>query len=241
MNKVSLIVSIITLIVLAAGGFLLVQKVDKVSTEVATVKESSAKVSELEDRIAKLEGSDDKESSATDEKKTKPVKKKAVEFDPEKMKVSAENAKYEETDSFDLDSLGLKVDVEDGKAYVSVKFVDDYTGELYGIDEEIKDKEITGFKSTPTSCFVAIAGQDLNAPVLCFLMEDGTVETLDTKTAFKNKKYASEGTLKGLKNIVSFAVVSVSEDEEGGYISSVAIDEDGYAYDIFELEGVRNN
>lgn len=240
MNKVSLIVSFVTLIVLAAGGFLLAQKIDTVSTEVASVKESSAKVSELEDRIAKLESAD-KDSTETDEKKTKPVKKKAVEFDPEKMKVSAKNATYKETDSFDLDALGLKVDVEDGKAYVSVKFVEDYTGELYGIDEEIKDQEITGFKSTPTSCFMAIAGQDLSAPVLCFLMEDGTVETLDTKTAFKNKKYASEGALKELKNIVSFAVVSVSVDEEGGYVSSVAIDEDGYGYDIFELEGVRNN
>ena len=49
------------------------------------------------------------------------------------------------------------------------------------------------------------------------------------------KKYIKNGILEGIKDIVKFASVDVKEIEGGGYISVVAIDKNGYSYDINEI------
>ena len=234
MNKVIVFFLIIITVVLVGGMWYLVQRIDTLDTEIANLKTENT---EAQDMIDTNTTTNTTNTTKEATKSSGTTKKEKVEFDPDKMKISADDCEYTllEEDEYDLSTLGLKTTIEDGKAFVSVKFSEDYTADLYGIDDEIVDQEITGFKSEPVMCFTAVEGNGLNAPVVCFLMDDGTVEMLDTKTAFKNEKYVSGGKIKGLENIVSFELVSVHENDGGGYVTTVAIDEDGYAYDIFEI------
>ncbi len=234
MDKAIFFVLVVIAIVLIGGMVFLTQKIDTLSDEVESLKNNSVNVANVESTDTNTNTNNTVSKTTKSDNEEKKIK---VEFNPDKMKTSADDCEYKllEEDGYDLKALGLKTNIEDGKVFVSVKFTEDYTAELYGIDKEIVNQEITGFKSEPVMCFTAVAGNGIDAPVLCFLMDDGTVEMLDTKTAFKDEEYVSDGKIKGLENIVSFELVSVHENSGGGFVSSVAIDEDGYAYDIFEI------
>lgn len=232
MDKVNFVLLIIIAVVLVGGMYFLSQKIDTLNTEVTNLKNSTANAIDVAETNTNSTNTKSEPTKSGDKKE-----KVKVEFDSDKVKVGEENGIYEvmNEDDISLDELGMTVDIEDGKVYVSVKFVSDYTGEIYGIDEEVEREEITGFDSEPVMCFMAEAGQDITAPRLCFLMEDGTVEYVDSAKMLKSKKYVSEGKLGNLKDIVAFEYVSVADADmpETGHVSSVAIDKSGYAYDIF--------
>jgi len=232
MDKVNFVLLIIIAVALVGGMYFLSQKIDTLNTEVTNLKNSTANAVDVAEINTNSTNTKSEPTKSGDKKE-----KVKVEFDPDKVKVGEENGIYEVMDEDDvsLDELGMTVDIEEGKAYVSVKFVKDYTGEIYGIDEEVEREEITGFDGEPVMCFMAETGQDITAPRLCFLMEDGTVEYVDSAKMLKSKKYVSEGKLGNLKDIVAFEYVSVADADmpETGHVSSVAIDKSGYAYDIF--------
>lgn len=235
MDKVNFVLLLIIAVGLVCGMYFLTQKIDTLSTEVSNLKNSTANAVEVAETNTNSTSTKNETTKSGDKKQ-----KLKVEFDPDKVKVGEENVIYEvmDEDDISLDDLGMTVDIEDGKAYISVKFVSDYTGEIYGIDEEVEREEITGFNGVPVMCFMAENGQDITAPRLCFLMEDGTVEYVDSKKMLKSKKYVSEGRLGDLEDIVAFEYVSVADADmpETGHVSSVAIDKSGYAYDIFVVD-----
>ena len=154
----------------------------------------------------------------------------------ETVNTDTEEAFNVSSDGVDLENIGIKVTIEEGKAYITTEFdKEDWISQMYGKPTEVENQEITGFSGKPVMCFMAVAGQDINPPTLCFLMDDGTVEYVNSKNMLTSEKYEVEGKLGNLKNIVSFEYVSVSDPNGGGYVSTVAIDEEGYSYDIFEI------
>ncbi len=219
-------VLVIVVIALSVVTFLMYQKVETLSTD----------VSDLRNQIALNEVKIETVNTDTEEE-VPPSRKKMVRFDPEKMKIAAEGI-YEavSSDDVDLENIGIKVTIEEGKAYITTEFdKEDWISQMYGKPTEVENQEITGFSGKPVMCFMAVAGQDINPPTLCFLMDDGTVEYVNSKNMLTSEKYEVEGKLGNLKNIVSFEYVSVSDPNGGGYVSTVAIDEEGYSYDIFEI------
>ena len=237
MDKVNFVLLIIIAVALVGGMYFLSQKIDTLNTEVTNIKNSTANAVDVAETNTNTTNTKSESGKNGDKNEKEKVK---VKFDPDKVKVGEENVIYEVMDEDDvsLDELGMTVNIEDGKVYVSVKFVSDYTGEIYGIDEEVEREEITGFNGVPVMCFMAETGQDITAPRLCFLMEDGTVEYVDSAKMLKSKKYVSEGRLGDLKDIVAFEYVGVADADmpETGHVSSVAIDKSGYAYDIFVVD-----
>ncbi|MCR5187225.1 MAG: hypothetical protein K6D97_09000 [Clostridia bacterium] len=235
MDKVNFVLLIIIAVVLVGGMYFLSQKIDTLNTEVTNLKNSTANAVDVAETNTNSTNTKSEPTKSGDKKG-----KVKVEFDSDKVKVGEENGIYEvmNEDDISLDELGMTVDIEEGKAYVSVKFVKDYTDDIYGIDEEVEREEITGFDGEPVMCFMAETGQDITAPRLCFLMEDGTVEYVDSAKMLKSKKYVSEGKLGNLKDIVAFEYVSVADADmqETGHVSSVAIDKSGYAYDIYVVD-----
>ena len=219
-------VLVIVVVALSVVTFLMYQKVETLSTDVC----------DLRDQIALNEVKLETVNTDTEEKVPE-SKKVMVKFDPEKMKIAAEGV-YEavSSDGVDLENIGVKVTIEEGKAYVTTEFdKEDWISQMYSDAKEVENQEIKGFSGKPVLCFMAVAGQDINPPTLCFLMDDGTVEYVNSKDMLTSEKYEVEGKLGNLKDIVSFEYVSVSDPEGGGYVSTVAIDEEGYSYDIFEI------
>ena len=165
MDKVNFVLLIIIAVALVGGMYFLSQKIDTLNTEVTNIKNSTANAVDVAETNTNTTNTKSESGKNGDKNEKEKVK---VEFDPEKVKVGSENSIYElmDEDDVSLDELGMTVDIEDGKVYVSVKFVSDYTGEIYGIDEEVEREEITGFNGVPVMCFMAETGQDITKNTL---------------------------------------------------------------------------
>lgn len=94
------------------------------------------------------------------------------------------------------------------------------------------DIEITGFSKKVVDVFVGMYGNGIDYPIILFLMEDGTVEYLNSKDAFENNKFVSAGKISGVENIVRIEQAGAYEEGSGGYRTVIAIDKDGYYYDV---------
>ena len=147
-----------------------------------------------------------------------------IKFNNSKMKIKSNGVEYTETE-----------EINNGKAYITTNVNDELYKSIFTNATPLNKKEITGFKTNIISSYQANIGNGINAPIILFIMENGTVEYINTTDVIQNKKYVSNGILEGIKDIVKFASVDVKEIEGGGYISVVAIDKNGYSYDINEI------
>ena len=208
-----------------------------------------SQVAQLEQQVTEL--SEKNENNSTDSKSEKRnsadeeetsdefSRDTRVSFNPNKMKVYAENAEYSSEEiqeqASKLEEYGINIKIENGEAYVSTDDSKDWYKDLFEDIDEIEDKKIEGFETKIDEVKVMIYGQDLARPIILFMMEDGSVEYVKSETMLKDEKYESEGKIEDLENIVDIAYASVTEDNASGYITTVAIDQDGYAYDLTEL------
>lgn len=163
--------------------------------------------------------------------------KKDVKFDANKMKTNA-GVLYEECNS-DNGTSGLKIEIKNGKAYLTNDINSkDYKFMFSEINNKsIKNKEITGFEAKIKEVYFAYMGNGDMAPFILFLMEDGSVEYINSRIMLKNEKYESEGKIEEISNIVKFETLNATDVDEngekmGGFITVVAIDEEGYSYDL---------
>lgn len=169
------------------------------------------------------------------ENKTEDLVRKEYHFDADKMKVKLEEMTYEEEERIEEDT-GVSIEIEDGEAYLSTDSENEMLlAFLPNEKKDIEHQKITGFRSSIQEVYYGYFGNGDMMPTLFFLMEDGTVEYINAKEMIENKKYQSSGRVKDLKNIVAFADVSVTDEIGAGYRTVVAIDEDGYSYDINQL------
>ncbi len=169
------------------------------------------------------------------ENKTENSMSKEYYFDADKMKVKLDEMTYEKAGKIEEDT-GISVELDDGEAYLSTDSENEMLlAFLPNEKKDIEHEKITGFRSSIQEVYYGYFGNGDMMPILFFLMEDGTVEYIDAKEMIENKKYQSYGKVKDLKNIVTFADVSVTDEIGAGYRTVVAIDEDGYSYDINQL------
>lgn len=163
-------------------------------------------------------------------------------FDGNKMKVKMDDAIYEDVRYDSIEGITVILE-DDGKATVTVMPDNEVYKILYPDTEtDIQNEELTGFGGKIASVYFANFGDDLEPCKILFLMEDGSVEYIDSEKMIKSKdpKYVSEGRIEELSNIVRFENVAVAfEDEngerEGGTLTVVAVDKDGYSYDLDQL------
>lgn len=188
-----------------------------------------------------LENQTDLNFEVENQKNLTDITKKHVEFDPEKVMPKKENVKYEEITS-DKDDAGLKFEVKDGKVYLTT----DINNNLYNLyfsdiaKNKIENKEIEGFTKKVQEVYLAYMGNGDVQPLILFLIEDGTVEYLDSKDMLKNENYKSSGKLGDLSNIVKFVDIEIKDiDKQGNEMSGargvVAVNEDGVSYNIADI------
>ena len=224
---------LLVIIILIIGGILIYGKISKKddnNTQQDNVTTNNESLNEIEsvdidEDINTLDNTENKDN----------IEIENIKFDNSKMKIKASGVEYTETDEINENSYGIKTEINNGKGYITTDVNDELYKNVFTNATPLDKKEITGFKSDIISAYQASIGNGINAPIILFIMENGTVEYIKTTDVIQNKKYVSGGVLEGINDIVKFASVDVKEVEGGGYISVVAIDKDGYSYDINEI------
>ena len=198
------------------------------------------KIKELEKNnqteISQLENNNEIDSI---DNTSKEITYRKVAFDENKVKNAAQDVIYEENGENYISSteFGVAVIQKGQKLFVSTHgFTEKYNWHdgISGI-KDVENKEITGFQGELVTYFLAAQGQDVTPPKILFLMSDGTVEYIDSFEMLKNNDFTSKGKIEGLTNINRFTFVNVRDVMGGGVYSTVAIDNDGYSYDIFKM------
>lgn len=160
----------------------------------------------------------------------------------EKFKVceDSDTCYYEKNEPMEFDDLGVKIEISNNKAYLTMDTQNENLSTI--IDKtnfeklkNVKNQEITGFSAKPTQVYYGEFGQDVIGRVILFLMDDGTVEYIKLMNMLENQTYKSTGKIQNLSDVKQFDVLSVSDTEGGGYVTTIAIDKDGYYYDLNEL------
>lgn len=246
MKKSTVVILVIILLVICGIAFYLYQvdvskkqlekelqtteDIWKLQTENAELKEK------LENQVANKSDVADNTQNKTD-----------VKFDSNKMKSDSTNVRYEEETEWIPNSGGLKIEIKEGKPFLTTDIEDEqYKFYFSEVKEQVKNKEITGFKSKVKDVYYAYMGNGDPAPMILFLIEDGTVEFVDSLKMLTNEKYESQGKIKELSNIVKFVHLNAQEFDEngegmGGWITVAAIDEDGYSFDLSASKTIQDN
>ncbi len=234
MKKLVPLMIIICIIVLIATIVMMTSNI----TAMLTSQEE--KLSQMQNQVNHLENqiAEPKKENTVPE----PVVEKDIEntpqFSMEKLKLAVPDATYEIADEASVSPLknsGITIEIEEGKVYLSTDVTNSQYQTLFPNIAEVKKQEITGFTAKPKSFEYAVFGQDINPPVILFLLEDGTLEYVKSLEMLQNANYGSKGKIGELTNIVDFDYVSVHENAGGSFISTVAIDKEGFYYDLHEL------
>lgn len=169
-----------------------------------------------------------------------------IKFDSTKMKSDASYVVYTPMNE-SLGNAGLNIEIKNGHAYLSTDIEDEIYKFLFSEKSEpIKDKEITGFNSKILDVYFGFMGNGDMAPIILFLMEDGNVEFVDSNKMIKMDRYESFGKVEEISNILKFEQLNATDVNEagellGGFITVVAIDKDGYSYDLSQSKTLQDN
>lgn len=235
------IIVIILLIIFGVAFYLYHVEVGK--KELKQTLDTAQKIYELNARIQELE---DKLYNSDDAKENDELEKN-VKFDSSKMKSDSTNVRYEEETDWVPDSSGLEIEIKDGKPFLTTDIENKQYKFLFSeVKEQVKNKEITGFKSKVKECYYAYMGNGDMAPYILFIMEDGSVEYINSNKMLKLEKYESQGKVKEVSNIVKFVHLNAQEvDENGegmsGWITVAAIDENGYSFDLSSSKTLQDD
>lgn len=241
MKKSTVVIIVIILVILGIAFYFYNVDVSKKQLEekLKTSEENwnlNSKNSELEDKLEKQENN--KEDIQTE---------KNVKFDSSKMKSDSTNVRYEETKDWSPNSAGLEIEIKDGKPYLTTDIENEQYKFLFSeVTKPVKNKELTGFNLDVKEVYYAYMGNGDMSPYILFIMEDGSVEYINSNKMLKLGKYESFGNVKEISNIVKFVHLDAQEvDENGegmsGWITCVAIDKDGYSYDLSQSETLQKD
>lgn len=165
---------------------------------------------------------------------------KFVPFDSAKGKTVIENSVYEVIgDNF---NDYLELNVKNGEVYIhALKQPSEFTGLMSSTDQSKivvkygEDVKIKGLTKKVVYAKILAEGQALGNEVAVFLMEDGTCEYAKLSSLLVN--VTAQGKINGLKDIVRLEDADVSFHAGGGGVAGIAIDKDGYFYDVHKLLG----
>lgn len=245
MKKSTVVILAIILLAICGIAFYLYQ-VDVSKKQLEKELQTAEDVWKLEAENAELKEKLENQISNQDEVEENTQNKKEVKFDSSKMKSDSTNVRYEEETEWIPNSGGLKIKIKEGKPFLTTDIEDEqYKFHFSEVKKQVKNKEITGFNQDVKDVYYAYMGNGDSAPMILFLMEDGTVEFVDSLKMLTNEKYESQGKIKELSNIVKFVHLNAQEVDEngeglGGWITVAAIDEDGYSFDLSASETIRD-
>ena len=116
----------------------------------------------------------------------------------------------------DGDSWSYRATIKDGKVELSFNIPEAIR--FLGIDEDqwhvgTEPRMVETKGDTVVSVFMKDIGQDYH-PVLCMLMDDGTVEILDVFLAVENGDFETSGALHGFRDIKGFDVLKESDFDD---------------------------
>lgn len=239
MKNLGIVVLLVCVLGLAAMCWDLNAQVNE--KELALI-EQQAKVQETQNKVEELENKIEQVKNTLAEAETKEVEEiPAGKVDKKKFKVAAKGGfEYTKYAPEEKPQLGVVVEIDNGKAYVTVDSKNEMLQSFGGIVDlknvkDVTDREITGFSAKPVEVFYGQFGHEVIDEVILFLMNDGTVEYINTADLLNNSDYKSQGKKENLSNVVKFDILSAWEEEGGGYVTTIAIDKDGYYYDLNEM------
>lgn len=242
MKKVLLVIIIICIILLIGLDVKIMWSIDEIKSN---AEESGDLFQSQIDDLNKEKAKNEKVQE-DEEDKTEIAEIPVGEVSKDKFKVcnEEESVSYEKEDVIQKYEELAKFEIENKKAYISIDAGNEIVQSIFEEVNEDSDYtlksvnkvEITGFSAIPESVYIGNFGQDVSDQVAFFVMDDGTVEFLDLREALKNSpNYKSSGKLKDVSDIKKFDVLNVSDTEGGGYVTTVAIDQDGFYYDLNEI------
>lgn len=235
------ILVIILIIIFGVMYYLHVDVSKKVFNETISTAEGmyliNSRLSEIEEELGMHENDSTANESNTQNKND-------VQFDSSKMKSDNTYVEYDLYED-DIGNSGLNIEIKDGKPYLSIDIENEQYKFLFkNIENPIKNKELTGFKTDVKEVFYAYMGNGDPAPLILFLMDDGSVEYIDSWKILENKEFESQGKIEELSNIVKFVELDAScfnenGEREGGFITVAAIDEEGYSFDLSQSKSIK--
>lgn len=246
MKKSTVVILVIILLVICGIAFYLYQ-VDVSKKQLEKELQTAEDIWKLQTENAELKEKLENQVADKSDVADNTQNKTDVKFDSSKMKSDSTNVRYEEETEWIPNSGGLKIEIKEGKPFLTTDIEDEqYKFYFSEVKEQVKNKEITGFKSKVKDVYYAYMGNGDPAPMILFLMEDGTVEFVDSLKMLTNEKYESQGKIKELSNIVKFVHLNAQEFDEngegmGGWITVAAIDEDGYSFDLSASKTIQDN
>ena len=111
-------------------------------------------------------------------------------------------------------------------------------------DGTVDDKEykIDNFDGEIADIYLGNFGQAAGYEILFFLMKDGTVEYMPLRKIAQTGEFKSYGKIKNVTNIVSIQTASSGVPNGGGWVTTVAFNNEGKFYDLKEsLEDMGEN
>lgn len=246
MKKSTVVILAIILLAICGIAFYVYQ-VDTSKKQLEKELQTAEDIWKLQTENAELKEKLENQISNQDEGEENTQNKKEVKFDSSKMKSDSTNVRYEEETEWIPNSGGLKIEIKEGKPFLTTDIEDEqYKFYFSEVKEQVNNKEITGFKTNVKDVYYAYMGNGDPAPIILFLMEDGTVEFADSKTMLTDGVFKSAGKIKELSNIVKFVHLNAQEFDEngegmGGWITVAAIDEDGYSFDLSASKTIQDN
>ena len=212
------------------------EKNTSIANQEAKIQQLENKVVELENEITQKDVIENEENDV--ELEQIPIGK--VSKDNFKVFVDMDTCYYEkEAEVRDYDTM-VKVNISNKKAYITIDSENETLKSILESENiknvnDIENKEITGFLSEPVEVYFGQFGQDITGEKILFLMKDGSVEYINVVDMLKTQNYKSAGKIKNLSDVKQFDVLTVFDTEGGGYTTTIAIDKNGYYYDLNEL------
>lgn len=246
MKKSTVVILVIILLVICGIAFYLYQ-VDVSKKQLEKELQTTEDIWKLQTENAELKEKLENQVADKSDVADNTQNKTDVKFDSSKMKSDSTNVRYEEETEWIPNSGGLKIEIKEGKPFLTTDIEDEqYKFYFSEVKEQVKNKEITGFKTNVKDVYYAYMGNGDPAPIILFLMEDGTVEFADSKTMLTDGVFKSAGKIKELSNIVKFVHLNAQEVDEngeglGGWITVAAIDEEGYSVDLSASKTIQDN
>lgn len=241
-----LVVIIITLIGVIIA--LLVERRQILGTTDKIVQNEISKQEEKTPEIASASPSEAPSQSEAPSPSEKPSKSSnsLCHFNPEKGVNVDPNVKYGVIKTLNMYGEGIslniilnsknQVEIQVSKAYSENEPVASKDSIIKDMKRKLETTEtMKGFSKKIDEIEIGTLGQDYTSSIILFLMEDGTVEYIGLMDLLKTDNLKSRGKIASLENIVRLESIDAYVENESGWLTTIAIDNNGNFYDLMDV------